>query len=196
MIIWKVADDSLGQKFALPYPKGEAPTAIRKTHYQNSRMALLLAIKEVQESFGMKGPELKSDDLEIIDHHVLKNHQNLLVSLAHTRGLAAAVCAPKSSHLHGIGIDCESCERPVRPSYLTKFETSQDRYKDPLSLWCAKEAAFKACSYYWKREKTFVLKDIVVMDDSFVVEGLGNGSLKFYKESDHLICVATLEKLF
>jgi phosphopantetheinyl transferase (holo-ACP synthase) len=195
MIIWKVADDSLGQKFALPYPEEEARSAIRKSHYQNSRMALSMALGEVLKYQNAWRKNITRDDLNIVDHHSLKNHPNLLVSLAHTRGMAAAACAPQGPKLFGVGIDCEALSRNVKESYQSKFKREDDQFQSPLHLWCAKEAAFKASSYYWKKEKTFVLKDISVVHDKFKVEGLGGGSLSFYEEKGYLICVAALHEI-
>lgn len=194
MIVWKTINDAEGQEFGFAYPKNEIPTDIRRTHYKNSRLALKKAAEELTSAKPISFSKL--EDFEIVNHHHLKTNPNILVSLAHTRGLAAAACTYKSQDQLGIGIDCESENRIVKEVLLEKFATHNDHALNSLHLWCAKEAAFKAASSFWKRDKTFVLKDITVKKQSFTIDELGHGELHFHKERGHLICVATLKELF
>lgn len=198
MIIWKTIDDSEGQNFPFEHPESESQNEIRKTHYRNSRLALMKAAIELRKS-SSEILEVTFDslkDLEITNHHHLKQQSNILVSIAHTRGLAVAACASKDNKTLGIGIDCESADRTVKESLLDKFSLKEDKANDYLHLWCAKEAAFKASSSFWKSDKTFVLKDITIVNDEFSIPNLGKGHLKFRNEKGHLICVAILEELF
>lgn len=190
MFIWKVVDDKEGQNFAFPYPS-EDYTPIRQTHYRNSRLALQRAVEELSAT-SLK----KTEDLLIENHLHLKNNSDILVSLAHTRGIASAVSAKKSSELFGIGIDCESLHRDVKETIMDKFSHAQDKGLNPLKLWCAKEAAFKASSAFWKNDKTFILKDIVIKNDEFLIDQLGQGRIHFFEEREHLICIAELKQLF
>lgn len=199
MIVWKTINDAEGQNFGFTYPKSEIPTDIRRTHFKNSRLALLKSIEELQLKENHTSRPIKfnsSEDLEIEDHHHLKRDPKILVSLAHTRGLAAAASCFRSEKALGIGIDCESQDRIVKEALLDKFSTHDDQALDSLHLWCAKEAAFKASSYFWKEEKTFVLKDITVKRNSFTVDNLGHGEIHFKNERGHLICLAILQEVF
>lgn len=188
MIIWKFTNDSDGQRFAFPYPPGQSE--IRKIHYQNSRQALYecLLLK------GIINPS--EDDLKVSHHHTLEKHNNTLVSIAHTRGGACAVIGEKSSTLLGVGIDCESLERNIRHEILDKFSDEADQAKTNLHLWCSKEAAFKASSYFWRQEKTFILKDIRINHNRFEIPDLLWGELEHHEESGFLITKAFVRQLF
>lgn len=189
MIIWKSINDTEGKAFKLGHPCEEAQTEVRKRHYANSRQALITCLKEFKES----PPQFtKASELLICGHHHLATNKTLLVSLAHTRGLAVACVAKESKEILGVGIDCELLNRPFRPELLSKFSRVDDSFKDPLHLWCAKEAAFKASSYFWTREKTFVLKDISIQENNFFVEGLLEGKLSYEVSGNYLITLATV----
>ena len=95
----------------------------------------------------------------------------------------------------GVGIDCEHKDRPFKKELLTKFSCDEDSYESILSLWCAKEAAFKASSYFWKQQKTFVLKDIVINDQKFSIPDLLEGTIAFDYAGDFLITRAIVTKL-
>jgi 4'-phosphopantetheinyl transferase EntD len=190
MIIWKFIDDKDGHTFNLPYPDDQAQTAIRKGHFQNSRLAL----SECLKGHGLQVEDI--EDLTIRDHHCLKKDNQLLASLAHTRGAACAIVATQSFELHGIGIDCERQDRIIRHEILDKFSGELDDAETNLHLWCAKEAAFKASSYFWKLEKTFILKDIIIKKDIFEIPGLLAGRLEHENVSDYLVTRAMVTQLF
>jgi phosphopantetheinyl transferase (holo-ACP synthase) len=196
MIIWKTINDTQGKSFPFPHPQHESPSEIRRLHYANSRMALLECLREcLKEPTCLLNENPKPHDLEIKDHHYLTHSPELLVSLAHTRGLAAACVAPKDKTCLGVGIDCEHIDRPFRSELLNKFSTENDKYESELRLWCGKEAAFKASSYFWQQEKTFVLKDIIVRDKFFEIDGLLKGNLSYEFSGDYLVSIATVTHL-
>ncbi len=180
-------------------------SAIRKSHWQNSRLALTRCLIEMKYLDSDK--EVTSEDIEISEHHHLKKYPDLLVSLSHTREVAAAILAQKSKDLLGVGIDIEKSDRLVKPELLDKFQNDRDEGLDPLELWCAKEAAFKASSYFWKKEKTFVLKDIGVTSTSvtagdnvftsidFEVADTCSGTIEFSLEENFLITTAFVKTL-
>lgn len=70
-------------------------------------------------------------------------------SLSHTRGLAGFALCSKG---HGIGLDLEWRDRPMNLTSQRLFKHDQDEEnfflneQSLLSLWCIKEAAFKALS--------------------------------------------------
>ena len=196
MIIWKTINDTEGNKFPFSHPEDEAQSPIRKRHFANSRMALMECLVELApESHQKEASPLCLKDLAIKNHHQLENYPQLLVSLAHTRGLAAACLAEKMDDVLAVGIDCEHSERAFRSEILTKFAHENDKAISPLHLWCAKEAAFKAASYFWKEEKTFVLKDITIEGKTFVVPNLLQGTLSFELKDDYLVALAVVTKL-
>ncbi len=190
MIIWKFIDDKGGHDFNLPYPDDPSQTAIRKSHFQNSRLALSECLKA-------HGRQVEAiEDLMIRDHHCLKKDNQLLASLAHTRGAACAIVATQSDKLHGVGIDCEQQDRVIRHEILDKFSGELDDAETNLHLWCAKEAAFKASSFFWKKEKTFILKDIIIKKDTFEIPGLLAGELEHENFSGYLVTKAMVTQLF
>lgn len=192
MIIWNSVNDTEGKGFPFPHPLNEAQSDIRKLHFANSRLALINCLKELKP----QAVEIQEiGQLEIVQHHHLKNFPNLLVSLAHTRGMAAACVAPKSESILAIGIDCESLERRFNENILEKFSTDEDSFQNILELWCAKEAAFKAASFFWQHEKTFILKDIVIQKNQFFVKGILAGEFTLEQKDRYLFAIAKVTQL-
>ena len=193
MYYYSVVNDSQGEGYPRQTPK--AFTKIRTHHWKNSRLAL----ENCLQDFGLDQGAIKSvQDLEILKHHCLKEWPEILVSLAHTRGAACAVSIGAAQNICGVGIDIEKLDRRVNPEIISKFITSSDNtLEDYLKTWCAKEAAFKASSYFWREQKTFVLKDISVdlSTGVFKVKGLLEGDFEFIEEGDFLICIALVTKV-
>lgn len=180
-------------------------TAIRKQHWQNSRLALAHCFLEEAVKTSME--TITHEDLLIEKHHHLLHHPDLLVSLSHTRGAAAAILAPKSDELLSVGIDVERADRTIKEGVLEKYDHPDDHGLNPLELWCAKEAAFKAASFYWKKEKTFILKDISVTSTNitvgdnilsttdFTVRDTCLGTIEFSMAEGFLITTALIHKV-
>jgi phosphopantetheinyl transferase (holo-ACP synthase) len=187
-------NDRDGLNTELKVPSGL--TAIRQTHWRNSRAALLHCIKQVSTNLNRQMPH--ENLLAINDFHSLKEDPSVLVSIAHTRGAACASALKRSSDCLGIGVDIENSDRVVRSEIHDKFINQKDIINgDFLKAWTAKEASFKACSYFWKLEKTFVLKDIRVNleKNTFEVPQLGSGKLFFETREGFLLAVAILRNL-
>jgi len=177
-------------KRRLPFQPNEGFTAIRLEHWHNSRSSL----SDCLESF-TGAPAATLEELKISSHHHLQKYPQYLVSISHTRGAAAAVLLQESDGYLGVGIDIEEKDRVIKPHAMEKFAVEEDHFQSPLKLWCAKEAAFKASSYYWKQEKTFVLKDIILKGTTFKIDGLGEGKITFEEKEGYLVSVAILTKL-
>lgn len=198
MIIWKSVNNTEGKEFDLGHPQDQAQSQIRKTHYANSRMALLMCLQEVEPD-----SELSSSDLEITGHHFLSKRPHYLCSLAHTRDMACACLIHVGDKALGVGIDCERSDRVLKPEVLSKFSCQEDHGQSPLHLWCAKEAAFKASSYHWSKShrthKTFVLKDIQVRANTFEISDLLKGRIEFHQDPHQqgfLIALAIVTDLY
>lgn len=150
--------DSQKKSPSLAMPLGLSP--IRQKHWMNSRVALLEALESSLLPAEVMSPE---SSILIENHHCLKHNPKILVSLAHTRGAACAATARLSKEILAIGVDIEDASRTVKPLALDKFLNNSDHIQgNALEAWCVKEAAFKAASYFWKRQKVFILKDIEI----------------------------------
>ncbi|POB14671.1 MULTISPECIES: 4'-phosphopantetheinyl transferase family protein [unclassified Halobacteriovorax] len=106
-------------------------------------------------------------DISIINHLHLDNHDNMLVSISHTKELAAcALCTNKD--VKSVGIDIEWSDRKMREGTF-KYFVSHERelnIHSPLEIWCIKEAAFKAYSPFHddENEKILVLTDFEILE--------------------------------
>ena len=180
----KLITNSQGNDF--PLSPSEEVTPIRLTHWKNSRMALAACLKEANPC----KEDVLHSDLVIDHHHKLKAFPDFIVSLSHTRGAAAAMLTRQTKAMLGVGIDIEEQTRTIKEGVIEKYAHPQDSGLDPLHLWCAKEAAFKASSFFWNREKTFILKDIKVIDHSFWVDDLLSGEVIHHYEEGYLITKA------
>ncbi len=111
------------------------------------------------------------DQLEITNHHHLKNYPNIRVSLSHTRGLSAAVA---SKQLSSVGVDVEYIDRAFNHKASKFFLRDDDLEMPLLELWTIKEAAFKAIDPMGLKatdKDILVLKDLVVKDELIELEG-------------------------
>lgn len=129
----------------------------------------------------------------------LKNHQFLsdfpldIFSLAHTRGAALAVRAPKSCYL-ALGCDIEHLERDIPPNSQKHFLNQEDRHAsyELLTLWCIKEACFKALHNAGKPIR--LLKEVVLLGHHFKYakdsELNPNFCFEVLTKSGHLIVLA------
>ena len=185
--------DSHNKGTSLALPPGLSP--IRQKHWMNSRLALL---KSVELSL-LPSEEMNPESSILIeDHHSLKHNPKILASLAHTRGAACAVTTRLSEKMLAIGVDIEASNRIVNPDTLDKFLNKSDRTQgNSLEAWCVKEAAFKAASYFWKRQKVFILKDIEIdLEKSmFKIPNLVEGFFESSIEDGFLRTVAIVNKL-
>lgn len=188
MIVTKITfSENLNR--TLPFPMPEEFTAIRKEHWHNSRLALSDCLQELGHKVEC------SEDLIVVDHHHLKGHPDTLVSLTHTRGAAGACAIKATKDVLGVGIDLEPIEREIKGEWKSKFLLPTDSGESDLHLWCAKEAAFKASSYFWNQEKTFVLKDIQLKGNKFEIPHLLEGKFKISREGNYLCTVAWVTKI-
>ncbi len=133
---------------------------------QQAYVASRLALKMSLETLGIS--DLSWDDLEIEDHHFLKKHPEILVSLSHTQTFGAAYVA-LSSCFRSVGVDLELCERKMKESTLKFFVNTDDEYSDTLKLWTQKEAAFKAISPLCKKAD-LTLKMIAIKGEEFFLK--------------------------
>jgi 4'-phosphopantetheinyl transferase EntD len=114
-------------------------TSVHEQHkldFIRSRIALRDALNEA-------GLEVSPQDLKLTNFSTLEKFPNLTISLSHTKTAAAALIADKSSY-KSVGIDIELCGRKIKPEIIERISSPHDHDEDPLKLWCAKEAAFKA----------------------------------------------------
>ena len=168
--------------------------ASRHKHWQCSRYALWQGLRQLAPELNLNLP----DDLEIKDHHCLESNQKILVSLSHTEDYGAAVVGWHSEHLKGVGIDIEFENRPL-PSggekFFTRKEDDETLKAQPLRLWVAKEAAFKAFSPLYRGDKTLVLKDFWIVENSFGIDQKRLGRLDFFPCKDQLcLAIASVEE--
>lgn len=153
-------------------------------NYFISRMALK----------NLLGLDLSWEQLEVVNHHFLKDFPNYLVSFSHTKNLGAAMIGDRKS-LRAVGIDIEFATRSVPENSLRHFGNPQDR-PTPfglLGLWSLKEAAFKALSplvasgEFLPRFNNLFLKDIWINQNEFGLIGspysLGTLSIESIFES-------------
>lgn len=189
MIVTKItlSDD----KTSLPFLPPEEFTAIRREHWINSRKALAACLKD------LRGTDLNhSSEFSIQNHHHLKAFPEILVSISHTRGAGAACTVQKSSKYLGVGIDIEFVDRVIKVGAKEKFLNPTDQGETDLHLWTGKEACFKAASFFWNREKTFILKDIQLSGENFEIDSLLRGKCEFNIEGDYLCAIAWVEEVF
>ncbi|MEI8346226.1 MAG: hypothetical protein WCG27_02080 [Pseudomonadota bacterium] len=146
------------KKFPIPQ---QSPIK-KDTRFYVSRQAL----KECLMEMALEDHFLTWADLEITGHHHLKKRADLLVSLSHTGPYGAAVVAVEKPIL-SVGIDVELLKRSC-PTTTAKFfvnEMDNAINSDLLSLWSAKEAAYKAIDPLLLGEMT--LKKIWIRGNQF-----------------------------
>lgn len=132
-------------------------------------------------------------ELEIENHHHLKHHPDLIVSLSHTRGISAAIC---SKQHHSVGIDIEHMDRKFKSETAKFFKTSKDDDMNLLQLWSVKEAAFKAVDpmgFRLENKTILVLKDLVVKKQKIELAGKPIASWLCQKHDGLITSVAWLE---
>jgi phosphopantetheinyl transferase (holo-ACP synthase) len=116
-----------------------------------------------------QGKKINFQQMEIIHNHYVVNVPGTLVSLTHTKDLAAAIIA-KQGEIFSIGVDLERIDREVKAELVNKFKNEHDTHNlTELELWVCKEACFKALSPVYKRlnlKRKLILKDIVIVSPS------------------------------
>lgn len=184
----------------LPTFEGDIPSSVKdlypakkrlRDHY-TSRLSLINAVKELRDS----SIELTYQDVLIENHLHLKSSPEIIASVTHTNSFAAAVVTD-SQKISSVGIDIESRERQLKEGIKKFYILENDEIKDPLELWCIKEAAFKAISPLYKEEKRLVLKDITVKrDGTFLLntERNLNGYYRVEEVEGHFLALAIILK--
>lgn len=145
------------------------------------------------------------NNLEFDNFLHLKNYPTILHGLSHTKNLGAAV-AVSSEQYESVGIDIEWKTRKIKEGILKFFRNEKDHQDiDNLSLWCAKEAAFKAV---YPLEKLWSsLHEVLVLNHLFINKEKEFGLVKNEKvlgkieilfdsiqENDYLLALASIEK--
>lgn len=156
----------------------------RQREWQSSRWALYLGLKELCPQLDLR----TSGDFEITRHHCLKKAPHILVGLSHTGDYGAAVVA-LNSKARGVGIDIEEQDRPVSPKSLRYYRTSRDEPLAPLTLWTAKEAAYKALSPL----EDLSFRDLWVSNSRFGRGGEQLGFLRFDCHRHLAVAVAWID---
>lgn len=146
-----------------------------------SRLCLESMLPEDRKLLKLEKPNNESLNKEVLKRHYgLNAHFRFDVlkelgtgSLSHTRGLAGfALCSDGL----GIGLDLEWQDRFINPASARLFKNGSDEShffadeKSLLSLWCIKEAAFKALSLDGAIQKTHehpVLSHIYIKGNQF-----------------------------
>ncbi|MFG1591491.1 4'-phosphopantetheinyl transferase family protein [Halobacteriovorax sp. CON-3] len=118
-------------------------------------------------------------DLSIINHLHLESDKSKLVSISHTKELAAcALCT--NPEVKSVGIDIEWSERKMREGTFKYFVSHERELKlhTPLEIWCIKEAAFKAYSPFHddEKEKILVLTDFEIIEQG-ILQGPNDSEL-------------------
>jgi len=104
-----------------------------------------------------------------------KNGSGLLVSLSHTQHKSAfcAVTTP-SQKILALGVDLELKDRVISEAAIERIKqnalSSASKNMDPLKLWIAKEAAFKAINRLSKKSPTPVTNVMQLDVESFNAE--------------------------
>lgn len=109
-----------------------------------------------------------ASNLSISRYLHLEEDSSKLVSLTHTRGLAAcALCT--NPDVKSIGVDIEWTHRNMKEGSFKYFVTDESELKlhSPLEIWCIKEAAFKAYYPFYDEiaaDKVLVLTDFLITE--------------------------------
>lgn len=108
----------------------------------------------------------KEENLSISNHLHMEADETKLVSISHTKELAAcALCINKD--VRSIGIDIEWVGRKIRDGSFKYFVSKEEELElySPLEIWCIKEAAFKAYyPFHDQSQKTLVLTDFEIQE--------------------------------
>lgn len=172
---------------------------LRARQHASSRMAISLLL---QKDFNI---DLPPEEIEIVDHQFIKGFPELKVSLSHTKDAWALATISNHQDVLGLGVDLEFTDREIKKGIEKLYINEEDFWQEePLQLWCFKEAAFKAISPLLESDvlnKTFVLKDIIVEGDEFLLKGMDQvlGNFEQYQikveEQEFLITEAYLKRL-
>ena len=93
----------------------------------------------------MNRPEIY-DTLELVAHHKVELFPEMTFSLAHTKEMVLAICAPIKDFI-GLGCDLELKTRKFPARAESHFMNNKDNTSyGKLTTWCIKEACFKALS--------------------------------------------------
>ncbi len=189
-MIYKISHSSQAQHLCQP-PDLASPH--RQKQWQSSRYALCQSLKELRPNLVLSTP----GDFEIHRHHCLKRDPEVLVGLSHTEDYGAAIVGLKSNQLQGLGIDIEKNNRSIKlgaEKFFVRDDDDPTLKNDPLKLWMAKEAAYKAFFPLYKEKKVLVLKDFWIRQQSFGWREKRLGPIKFLPGPQDLsITIALLE---
>lgn len=138
---------------------GDEVHSDRKNGFLLSREALLLTLKELQNSVNIS-------DLTLDGYSTLPSFPQYTVSLSHTKECGAALLADRQT-FRSVGIDIEQEERPVKDSIVERVSNPHDTSLRNIELWCLKEAAFKALMNSGVFEKPIEFSSIEIGDQTW-----------------------------
>lgn len=140
------------------------PSKTRARDFYVSRTALHSAVTELDSTLS----PLSLTELTIVNFNYLEKNNNIKVSLSHTGNYGAAV-ASMSSEVKSVGIDIELVSRKIKPGMAKYIDNELDTELPFIEKWTMKEACFKAAwpLYHAKKEKSLILKDIWIKENSF-----------------------------
>lgn len=168
-------------------------------NYFISRVALKHVLIQLDKSFY----NCQEYQLQIINHHHLINHPEILVSISHTKSFGSAIIS-NCPNTESIGIDIEHIERSIDPNSHKFFLNSNDSqilYNNLLKSWTIKEAIFKAVSpkisnfqHLIPKDKKFVLTDIWASKNKFGIIGSSKvlGNYNSFIQQDIIVSTAYL----
>ena len=174
------------------------PNHKRANQHAASREALHLILKNYFQE------KIPANKLRIVNHQNIENRPDLKASLSHTKDGWAVGLICNAPHVKGVGIDLEFQDRVIKNGAEKLYLNNHDEFQNLLDLWCKKEAAFKALSPLLDHKilnKTFVLKDIVIKNNTFhlynrdTVLGSFTTESVNIKQQSFLLTAAYLENL-
>lgn len=122
----------------------------------------------------------QEENLNISNHLHMEESREKLVSVTHTKELAAgALCT--NPEVKSVGIDIEWSDRRMREGSFKYFVTCESELEihSPLEIWCIKEAAFKAYSpFHDENKKILVLTDFRIINEG-QLEGPDGSTLSY-----------------
>ncbi|WP_408097015.1 4'-phosphopantetheinyl transferase family protein [Peredibacter sp. HCB2-198] len=119
-----------------------AESSLGSDVHSDRKMGFLLSRDALKNALKEHGQEVSTDELKLVDYHLLPKCPQLTISLSHTKTCGAAIVAERKE-FRSVGIDVEEEKRVVKDSIRERISHPKDQNLRNIELWCVKEAVFK-----------------------------------------------------
>lgn len=134
--------------------------------HQSRKKGFLLSRQALKNALAQVGKKISTLDLILNGYSDLQNVPDVTASISHTSGAGAAAVADRKSLL-SLGIDIELTNRVVKNSIFERISNPGDISLEPIKIWTAKEAAFKAIMNGQRLNSLIEFSSIQILDNTW-----------------------------